>query len=53
MKDGIIRILYVDDAVLVLPSKAKINYDIKSLQQDFKLTNKGELKDYLGTRFEK
>ncbi len=38
-------------AILILPDKHKIHSEIKSLQQDFDLTNDGELKDYLGTRF--
>ena len=43
--------LYVDDAILISPSKAKINFEIASLQRDYDLTDDGELKDYLGTRF--
>jgi hypothetical protein len=52
-KNGIILILYVDDAVLISPYKSRITSEIKSLQQDYDLTDDGELKDYLGTQFVK
>jgi hypothetical protein len=50
-KNGIILVLYVDDAILISPFKSKIDFEIKSLQQAYDLTDDGELKDYLGTRF--
>ena len=50
-KDGILLIVYVDDAILISPDKSKIDAEISSLQQDYVLTDDGELKDYLGTRF--
>jgi hypothetical protein len=52
-KKGIMLIVYVDDAILISPNKQMINFEIKSLQKDYDLTDDGELKDYLGTRFEK
>lgn len=52
-KDGIILIVYVDDAILISPDKSLISSEIASLQQDYDLTDDGELKDYLGTRFTK
>lgn len=48
-----ILILYVDDAILISPDKSRITAEIKSLQRDYDLTDDGELKDYLGTRFTK
>ena len=50
-KDGLILVVYVDDAIIISADKEKINSEIKSLQQDYVLTDDGELKDYLGTRF--
>ena len=50
-KQGIILVAYVDDAILLSPFKSLIRKEILSLQQDFNLTDDGELKDYLGTRF--
>ena len=50
-KDGILLVIYVDDAILVSPHKALINIEIKSLQEGYNLVNDGELKDYLGTHF--
>jgi hypothetical protein len=52
-KDGIILVVYVDDAILISPYKSLITKEIKSLQEDYDLTDDGELKDYLGTRFVK
>lgn len=52
-KNGIILALYVDDAVLISTLRAKIDFEIKSLKQDYDLTDEGELKDYLGTRSKK
>ena len=53
IKDGLILILYVDDACLISPHKSKIQQEIASLQQDFSLTDDGPLQDYIGTRFER
>ena len=50
-KDGIILVVYVDDAILISPSQGKIQQEIKSLQQSYDLTDDGTLEDYLGTRF--
>ena len=52
-KKGIMLILYVDDACLISPSNEQIDKEIKSLQNDYDLTDDGELSDYLGTRFTK
>ena len=52
-KSAIIIILYVENASLLSSCKGNIQYEIKSLQETFDLTVNGELKDYLGTRFEK
>ena len=50
-KVGIILIVYVDDAILISPSQGRIQREIQSLQQSYDLTDDGQLKDYLGTRF--
>jgi len=50
-KKGIILVLYVDDGILISPSKVLIESELKSLKESFMLTEEGELKDYLGTRF--
>ena len=50
-KAGIILIVYVDDAILISPSKPLIQKEISSLHKDYQLTDDGPLKDYLGTRF--
>jgi hypothetical protein len=52
-KKGIILVVYVDDAILISPNKVQIQEEITSLQTDYDLTDDGELKDYLGTRFER
>ena len=52
-KPNIILVLYVDDACLLSPNKSVIDAEIKSLQQQYDLTDDGELQDYLGTRFTK
>jgi hypothetical protein len=52
-KKDIILVLYVDDACLLSPDKNLINTEIASLQKQYNLTDDGELKDYLGTRFTK
>ena len=50
-KNGIILVVYVDDAILISPYKSLIQREISSLQNEFDLTDDGVLKDYLGTRF--
>lgn len=52
-KRGIILVLYVDDGILLSPSKSLIESELRSLKNGFMLTEEGELKDYLGTRFVK
>ena len=52
-KDGVILIVYVDDAILIAPNKQLIRDEIASLQRGYTLTDDGELKDYLGTRFDR
>ena len=52
-KKGIMLIVYVDDAILISPYKSMIQREIRSLQEEFDLTDDGILKDYLGTRFER
>lgn len=52
-KRGIILIVYVDDAILISPYNALIQKEIRSLQDEYDLTDDGELQDYLGIRFEK
>ena len=48
-----ILLLYVDDAILISPSKKTIEQRIKSLQETFTLTAEGPLHDYLGVRFDR
>jgi hypothetical protein len=50
-KTNIALVLYVDDACLLSPDKNLISSEIRSLQSHYNLTDDGELKDYLGTRF--
>ena len=52
-KDGILLVIYVDDAILISDHKTLIDIEIKSLQEGYNLTDDGELKDYLGTIFTK
>jgi hypothetical protein len=42
--------VYVDDAILLSPDKAKIDECIHDLQASFNLTEEGDLADYLGLR---
>ena len=51
MRENVILILYVDDAVLISPDLSRIKACVRSLQADFALTDDGPLHDYLGTRF--
>ena len=52
-KNGILLIFYVDDSILISPHKYLIDFEINSLWEYFDLTDDGEIKDYLGTRFTK
>jgi len=52
-KAGIILVIYVDDAILISPNTAVIAREIRSLQQEFDLTDDGPLRDYLGIRFDR
>jgi hypothetical protein len=52
-KRGIILVVYVNDAILISPYKTLIQKEIKSLQQEYDLTDDGELQDYLGIHFER
>ena len=45
--------LYVDDTILVSKSNKRIDAEIRSLKYSFGLTDKGPLKDYLGTCFDR
>ena len=53
MKGKVLLTLYVDDAAIFSPYKDEIDKVIKHLQKDYVLTDEGDLKDYLGVRFEK
>ena len=53
VKDGLLLILYVDDACIISHDKRKIQSEILSLKKDYDLTDEGELQDYIGTRFER
>ena len=52
-KQGLLLLLYVDDACIISPSQAKIHLEIKSLLRDYDLTDEGKLEDYLGTLFQR
>ena len=45
-------VVYVEDAILISPYKSMIQREIRSLQEEFDLTDDRILKDYLGTHFE-
>ena len=53
VKGTILLTLYVDDAALFGPDNEAITSAIKSLEEDFLLTDEGDLKDYLGVRIER
>ena len=53
IKGTVILVLYVDNAALFSPDSAVINREIDLLKKSFKLTDEGELQDYLGTRLTK
>jgi hypothetical protein len=45
--------LYVDDGIFMGPDKAEIEAMIKGLKSEFDITDKGNLKEYLGVLVEK
>lgn len=45
--------MYIDDMCFISPRKHKINTEIKSLEQNYDVTNYGNLMDCLGTRSER
>ena len=53
VKQGLLLILYIDDACIISPSQSMIDAEIASLQKDYSLTDEGKLQDYLGTRFDR
>ena len=53
IKQGLLLILYVDDAYILSPDKSKILSEIISLQKDYDLTDEGTLQDYLNTHFDR
>ena len=53
IKQGLLLILYVDDACIISSSKYKIQIEIASLQEDDDLTDDGELQVYIRTRFDR
>lgn len=48
-----IFIVYVDDGILIGPNKDKINKIIQELQEKYKLTDEGDLNEYLGIKVER
>ena len=52
-KPEVLLILYVDKACFISPERQRIDTEIKLLQKDYDLTNDGNLKDYLGNRFDR
>ena len=50
-KNGMLLLLYVDNAIIISINSTHIDDEIHSLKQSFNLTDEGVLKDYLGTRF--
>ena len=53
IKWDMLILIYVDDAIIVSLRIKSILQEIKSHKHTFDLTDKGVLKDYLGTRFER
>ena len=51
VKDGLLWILYVDDACVISHEKKKIQNEIMSLKKDYDLTDDGDLQDYIDTCF--
>lgn len=52
-RNSTVFLVYVDDGILIGPSKDEIDKIIKELQQVLKMTDEGDLKDYLGVNVEK
>ena len=52
-KGSTIFVVYVDDGILIGPDASEIDDIIKSLQEDYNLTDEGDLKEYLGIRCDK
>ena len=52
-KGSTIFVVYVDDGILIGPDANEIDAIIKSLQEDYDLTDEGDLKEYLGIRCDK
>ena len=52
-KDGILFIVYVDDAIIIGPNKRKIDEIIESLKKDYKLKDEGDLNEYLGIKMQR
>jgi hypothetical protein len=48
-----VLMLYVDDGIFVGPDKSEIDGLIKGLEQEFNITDEGDLKEYLGVLVEK
>ena len=51
-KNRVILVIYVDESILISPSKQKINDKITWIMKDYVLTDEGYLKDYFGTYLE-
>jgi hypothetical protein len=51
--DGTVFLVYVDDGITAGPSKEAINQVITDLQTLFKVSDKGDLTDYLGVNIER
>ena len=49
-KGNTIFVVYVDDGILIRPNKDEIDNIIKSLKEDYDLTDKGNLNEYLGIK---
>ena len=49
----VIFMVYVDDAILLSPYSSEINKSLQQLRQHFKLTEEGEIADYLGLKVQK
>ena len=51
-KGKTIFVVYVDDGILIGPDKEEIDNIIMSLKEDYDLTDKGNLNEYLGIKIE-
>lgn len=49
-QENVIFMVYVDDAILLSPSKKYIDASLQDLRQSFKLTDEGNIADYLGIK---